>query len=191
MMPPDGFETPAGDFEGYFVKTALDDSYFQKQQDFAIVHVKGSGWFRKTAVPWLLRNPAGHTLLWLGPNVGFVHSCEPGYHKARYIPSEKWGEYCTAMGKPENPTQVVTVGDRILSMRRFKDAVNDVLLNGYNWNAIHNCSTMADELFDAGGVMKKCLSECPVPQFSVAWNDIKSLITTGATTVSAFPGNHP
>ena len=178
---------PAGPFEGYFVSD-LGPPFFHQQNDIAIVHVKGSG--PKKQADELFKNPFGHTLLWLGPGIGFVHSCEPGFHRCRYLPSEEWGRYCTEMGKPNNPEQVITVGHLIEDMLGFIDKVNDMLTVGYDWSPAHDCSTMVDVVLDVGGVPKSYQSECVLPSVSVLWNIIKSKVT-GFVVHNSFPNGGP
>jgi hypothetical protein len=160
--------TPPGEFEGYFVPSGLDQSYFQCQHEVSIVHVKGSGQARQVDSIW--NNPAGHTLLWLGTGVGFVHSCDPGDNWARYIPSEEWGKYCREMGKPIEPEQVVTVGHLITKRMQFISSVNHKLMIGWDWCFYSNCSTMVDKILGDGGVPATYHSKCLVPSISVSSN---------------------
>src|SRR5262245_35090690 len=129
MREPGGSVTPAGAFEGYELTVMLDGSYYQRQNDIGIVHVKGWG-----------GNPLGPTLLVLRPGAGFVQSVVPGMHKARYLPSEDWALYCNAMGKPLVPEAVVTVGSLLDDMIGFRGEVDNVTLGGFDWSPWHDCS---------------------------------------------------
>jgi hypothetical protein len=179
MVEPDGL------FEGYFCP-ALSAAYFE-QHEISIVHVKGSG-PKKKVDEWFV-NPFGHTLLWLGGGIGFVHSCEPGQHKARYIPSEEWERYCKKMGKPPRPEQVIQVGKLITDMGKVRESVNDKLLNGWNWVPWCNCSAMVDAVLRDGGVPEDYLSNSSMPSSSVSSNKSKANLTT--IRYNNFPGGTP
>jgi hypothetical protein len=183
-------QQPDGPFEGYIVSDLDGKFFFNSKDDIAIVHVKGSG-PKKQEDEWF-KNPFGHTLLWLGPGVGFVHSCEPGFNRCRYLPSEEWNRYCNEMGKPTNPEQVITVGHLITDehFMDFIDKVNEMLTVGFKWVPWHDCSTMVDEVLEAGGVPKSYQSENPLPAISVLWNTIKSKVT-GFIVHDNFPNGGP
>jgi len=176
MQPPPNSEEPDGPFEGYFCNEQLGAPYFSQLEWAEIVHVAGSG--PKKKVDELFKNPFGHTLLYLGTNIGFVHSVEPKLNKCRYLPEEEWDRYCTEMGKPKEPEQRIRVGDKIKNRNAFISFVNQVLEYGYDWKVKHDCSTMVDKAFRAGGVEEKFLQHNVMPSISVDQNKAEKKFKT-------------
>jgi hypothetical protein len=174
MRQPRDATEPTGEFEGYFCPSGLTDDYFKELEWSEIVHVKGSGPKKQVDETW--KNPFGHTLLCLGPKIGYVHSCEPGQHPCRYIPEEDWKRYCREMGKPEEPERRIRLGDKITTPEAVKSYVNQVLQYGYDWKTKHDCSSMVDEALAAGGVEKKHLSNTVMPAVAVVKEKAKDKI---------------
>jgi hypothetical protein len=174
MMPPTGYETPVGEFEGYFCQYGLTDAYFAELKFAEIVHVAGSG-PKKEKDEWF-KNPFGHTLFCLGPNIGYVHSCEPGQHRCRYLPAEEWDRYCDAMGKPREAKRIIRVGDKISKPIIVGVFVNQVLMYGYDWKTKHDCTTMVDEILEAGGVSKEDRSNTVIPWIATQNDTLKEFL---------------
>lgn len=160
---------PPLEFEGYFCHDGLSGKFFDGLVMSAVFHVSGSG--PKKKANEVFKNPFGHTLFFLGTGIGWVHSCEPGLHPCRYIPTEEWGRYVTEMGKEPSPWAKIPTPEVSLHRDVVMAYVNMVLVDGYDWKCKHDCATMVDEILKVGSAYESKYSNTVAPSVAAEkWN---------------------
>lgn len=121
-------------YEGITLNNTVPDGLLNIQNP-TIILVSGTG-----------GNPFGHALFMISRSIGYVHAADPGTHKVRFIPHDRFQDYITAWGK-ERWNQIPV---KLSNLTGAKNYIGDCLLRGFYWSPLHNCLTFCSEILAAG-----------------------------------------
>lgn len=133
-IPSSDYTLPPGNYEGVILNRIPDG--LLKFSKSAVAYVSGTG-----------GNPFGHAAFMINASIGYVHSCEPGVHPARFIPHDEWDRFL----QENNKVNWKMLHVKLPNKAAAANYVVSCMLNGFNWQPFHNCVTLCDQIIAAAG----------------------------------------